>query len=291
MLGVSKLIEVIGLSHQYRLSNRETVHALEGIDLTIKPGEFVGILGPNGSGKSTLARHFNALLLPTQGKVLVEGLDTSDIKNLWEIRQRVGMVFSNPDNQLIAPIVEEDVAFGPENLGVPPAEIRSRVDQSLERVSMLAYRQRSTSRLSGGQKQRVAIAGALAMLPRCLVLDEPTSMLDHAGRREVLVFLHQLNRELGITMVLITHHLEEIMDADRLIVMEGGRTAMEGTPADLFGSLAEFRHLELDRPPILEMASRLREIGMPVPTGIRTAGEMVDFLAGYADTRVGGRPQ
>jgi energy-coupling factor transport system ATP-binding protein len=247
----------------------------------------VGILGPNGSGKSTLARHFNALLLPTQGKVLVEGLDTSDARNLWEIRQRVGMVFSNPDNQLIAPVVEEDVAFGPENLGVPPPEIRSRVYESLERVSMFKHRRGSTSRLSGGQKQRVAIAGALAMRPRYLVLDEPTSMLDYAGRSEVLAFLHLLNRELGITMVLITHYLEEVMEADRLVVIESGRIAMEGTPDELFGSLVGLSQLELDRPPILEMGSQLRDIGLPVPPRIRTAREMVDFLADYANTRAG----
>lgn len=254
--------------------------ALEGINLSIRPGEFVGILGPNGSGKSTLARHFNALLRPSRGKVLIEGLDTADPRNLWEIRQRVGMVFSNPDNQLIAPMVEEDVAFGPENLGLPAEEIRSRVDEALDRVSMLEYRQRPPSRLSGGQKQRVAIAGALAMRPRYLVLDEPTSMLDYSGRVEVLDFLHQLNREMGITVILITHYLEELMEADRLIVMGGGRIELDGTPEGLFESILELKHLALDLPPILELGRRLKERGVPVPPRVKRAEALVDFLLG-----------
>lgn len=279
-MGVSKLIEVIDLSFRYRISARESVAALEGVNLRINPGEFVGILGSNGSGKSTLARHFNALLRPTRGRVMIDGLDTAHPDNLWEIRRRVAMVFSNPDNQLIAPVVEEDVAFGPENLGLPAEEIRRRAEEALSRVSMLEYRQRPPSRLSGGQKQRVAIAGALAMRPRYLVLDEPTSMLDFSGRREVLSFLHRLNRELGITVILITHYLEEIIEADRLIVMEGGRIAMEGTPADLFASVAEMEHRGLELPPILELTRALRERGIDVPPRVITAGAMVDFLTG-----------
>ena len=275
-----KFIQAIDLCYRYRLPSGEALTALEGINLEIKPGEFVGIVGPNGSGKSTLARHFNALLKPTAGRVLIDGRDTARAENLWDIRQRVAMVFSNPDNQLVAPLVEEDVAFGPENLGLPAEEIGLRVEEALARVSMLEYRRRPSSQLSGGQKQRVAIAGALAMRPRYLVLDEPTSMLDSAGRREVLRFLYQLNRDLGITVILITHHLEELLEADRVILMAAGRIVGEGAPLEWFGSPEHLQQLSLELPAILELVRKLRQRGVAVPPPVTSPKALVDFLTG-----------
>jgi len=236
------------------------------------------VLGRNGSGKSTLAKHVNALLTPTSGQVLVAGLDTSVPENVWEIRQKVGMVFQNPDNQLVATTVEEDVAFGPENLGIPPAEIQRRVTEALEAVGMLQYRLHPPHRLSGGQKQRVAIAGIVSMRPKCIVLDEPTAMLDPAGRREVMETIHRLNKEEGITVLHITHHMDEVIGADRVLVMDQGRIVLEGTPREVFSQGELLRELHLDVPQITDLAQRLASRGVSIPSGILTVNEMVMHL-------------
>jgi energy-coupling factor transport system ATP-binding protein len=232
----------------------------------------------NGSGKSTLARHFNALLLPTEGQVLVDGMDTKDEKHLWAIRDRVGMVFQNPDNQIVAAVVEEDVAFGPENQGQPPEEIRRRVAESLESVGMVHMRERAPHLLSGGQKQRVAIAGALALRPACLVLDEPTAMLDPSGRKEVVDVVRRLNRELGMTVIWITHFMEEAALADRVVVMAGGKVQLEGAPREVFTQSARLRELRLDVPVAVAAAERLRAGGLALPEGLLTLEELVDAL-------------
>ncbi|NPV27023.1 MAG: energy-coupling factor transporter ATPase [Firmicutes bacterium] len=273
-----RLIQVIDLSYRYRLTSGEEIIALDQLNLQIREGEFIGILGQNGSGKSTLARHLNALLLPTEGQVLVDGLDTADKSALWQIRQRVGMVFSNPDNQLVAPVVEEDVAFGPENLSLPRDEIRKRVDESLKWTGMSEYRMRAPHLLSGGQRQRIAIAGALAMRPRYLVLDEPTSMLDPNGRKEVLATLRRLNREAGMTVILITHHLEEVVDLERLVVIDQGRVVMDGPPREVLTQTKALRSIYLDVPPMTEMAYLLRRKGIDLPANILTVDEMVASL-------------
>ncbi|BAD42027.1 energy-coupling factor transporter ATPase [Symbiobacterium thermophilum] len=252
--------------------------ALDGVDLDVRRGEFLAILGMNGSGKSTLARHLNALLLPRAGRVLVDGLDTREEANLWSIRDRVGMVFQNPDNQIVAAVVEEDVAFGPENQGLPSAEIRARVAEALEAVGMSEHRERSPHLLSGGQKQRVAIAGALAMRPACLVLDEPTAMLDPSGRAEVLAVVRRLNRELGMTVVWITHFMDEAVVADRVVVMAEGRVQMVGTPREVFAQADRIRALRLDLPPAVQAAERLRAQGVPLPRTILTLDELVEAL-------------
>ncbi len=252
--------------------------ALDGVDAEVRRGEFLAILGMNGSGKSTLARHLNALLLPRSGRVLVDGLDTREEQNLWQIRDRVGMVFQNPDNQIVAAVVEEDVAFGPENQGLPPAEIRARVAQALEAVGMTAHRERSPHLLSGGQKQRVAIAGALALRPACLVLDEPTAMLDPSGRAEVLAVVRRLNRELDMAVVWITHFMEEAAVADRVMVMADGKVQMVGTPREVFSQADRLRALRLDVPPAVLAAERLRAEGVPVPETILTLDELVEAL-------------
>jgi energy-coupling factor transport system ATP-binding protein len=252
--------------------------ALNGVSVQVKRGEFLAILGMNGSGKSTLARHFNALLLPREGRVLVGGLDTRDEKNLWPIRDQVGMVFQNPDNQIVAAVVEEDVAFGPENQGLPPAEILRRVEEALTAVGMIAHRERSPHLLSGGQKQRVAIAGALALRPACLVLDEPTAMLDPSGRAEVLRVVHKLNKELGMAVVLITHFMDEAATADRVIVMAGGQVKLEGTPREVFRQADKLRALRLDVPPAVQVAEKLRAEGVPVPDSVLTLDELVEAL-------------
>jgi energy-coupling factor transport system ATP-binding protein len=252
--------------------------ALDHVSLTVNRGEFVAVLGMNGSGKSTLARHFNSLLLPAEGQVLVDGMDTRDEKHLWSIRDRVGMVFQNPDNQIVAAVVEEDVAFGPENQGRPSEEIRQRVEEALTAVGMVHMRERAPHLLSGGQKQRVAIAGALALRPACLVLDEPTAMLDPSGRREVVDVVHRLNRELGMTVVWITHFMEEAALADRVVVMAGGKVALEGAPREVFVQSRRLRELRLDVPPAVAAAERLRARGVELPEGILTLDELVDAL-------------
>ena len=252
--------------------------ALSGVSLAVERGEFVALLGHNGCGKSTLAKHFNAMLLPTSGKVFVDGMDTTEEALKYEIRRRVGLVLQNPDNQLVASIVEEDVAFGPENLGVPPKEIRQRVDDALKAVEMYDYRLAAPYKLSGGQKQRVAIAGIIAMQPECIVLDESTAMLDPRGRTEVLDTIHKLNQELGITIVLITHYMDEAVTADRVVVMDSGRILTEGTPKEVFSKVELLKQHHLDVPQATELCYRLRACGCQVPLGILDAEECVGIL-------------
>lgn len=252
--------------------------ALDGISLNVKKGEFVAVIGHNGSGKSTLAKHFNAILLPTAGTVKVKDMDTKDENLLLNIRQTAGMVFQNPDNQIVATIVEEDVAFGPENLGVPPAEIRKRVDESLKTVNMEEYAHHGPHLLSGGQKQRVAIAGVLAMRPECIIFDEPTAMLDPSGRKEVISTIKKLNKEEGITIVLITHYMEEAVDADRVVVMDDGRVVLEGIPKKVFSQVTQLKKLGLDVPQMTELAYELRCSGIEIPEDILTIDEMVEAL-------------
>ena len=258
----------------------EMVFALRGVDLSIEEGTFVVILGHNGSGKSTLAKTFNAVLLPAGGRVCVEGMDTLDESLLLAIRQRVGMVFQNPDNQIVANVVEEDVAFAPENLGVPSEEIRRRVDDALKTVGMYDFVRHAPHLLSGGQKQRIAIAGVLAMEPKCVVLDEATAMLDPVGRQEVLSTVHRLNREKGITVVLITHHMNEAEEADRVVVMDDGQVAMDGTPAEVFTRVAELRHMGLTVPDTVDLLDRLRRDGVDVPLDALTVEDCADAIAG-----------
>lgn len=256
----------------------EKNRVLDNVSLNVKDGEFLAVLGHNGSGKSTLAKHFNAILLPTDGKVFVDGIDTSDESRLFDIRRRVGMVFQNPDNQMVATIVEEDVAFAPENLGVPREEIRERVDNALETVGMTAFKRHAPHMLSGGQKQRVAIAGVLAMQPEILVMDEPTAMLDPNGRKEVLQAAHLLNRKKGVTVILITHYMEEVVDADRVFVMDKGKVVMQGTPREIFSQVDELKRHRLDVPQITLLADELRKSGLPIPAGILTRAELVQEL-------------
>ena len=259
-------------------SEKSYVHAIDEIDIDIARGSFVGILGHNGSGKSTLARHINALLLPTRGTIWIDGEDTAKEPQIWKIRQKAGMVFQNPDNQIIGTTVEEDVGFGPENLGVKREEIWERVEKSLESVGMLKMRTMSPNRLSGGQKQRVAIAGIVSMQPDCIVLDEPTAMLDPGGRKEVLRTLHDLNRELGITVLLITHYMEEVTDADYLYVMDRGRLVMQGKPKEIFSRVDELRGMHLDVPQMTLLAHSLRNAGLDIPEGILTRAELREAL-------------
>ena len=268
------MIETKDLSFTYPAPEGETnPPALRGVSLTVEKGSFVVVLGHNGSGKSTLAKHFNAVLLPSGGAVYVEGMNTQDEDLLLEIRRRVGMVFQNPDNQIVANVVEEDVAFAPENLGVPTAEIRRRVDDALAAVGMTEFARHAPHLLSGGQKQRVAIAGVIAMEPECIVLDEATAMLDPAGRREVLDTVHRLNRQRGITVVHITHHMSEAEDADRVIVMNDGVVAMDGTPRDIFSRVEELRSLGLAAPDTVELLLRLNRHGMDLPLTAITVDE------------------
>ncbi len=257
---------------------KEVISAISDVDLTIEQGEFVAILGHNGSGKSTLAKHLNALLYPTEGAVWIDGYDVNDEEHLLDIRKSAGMVFQNPDNQIIAGVVEEDVAFGPENMGVPTEEIWKRVEKSLEAVGMSAYRYHSPNRLSGGQKQRVAIAGIVAMEPKCIILDESTAMLDPNGRREVLHTVRELNREKGVTVILITHYMEEVTQADRVYVMDHGKVVMSGTPREIFSEEERLQELGLTMPQITRLASALRQAGMPIPEGILTREELVDVI-------------
>ena len=256
----------------------EVKRALDHVNLEIEKGSFVAILGHNGSGKSTFAKQINGILSPTDGTLFVSEMDTRDEAHLWDIRKNAGMVFQNPDNQIIGNIVEEDVGFGPENMGVPTEEIWARVDKSLEAVGMTAYRLQSPNKLSGGQKQRVAIAGVMAMKPRCIVLDEPTAMLDPNGRREVIKTVHELNRQEGITVVLITHYLEEVIDADRVVVIDGGHVVMDGTPKEVFSRVKELKKYSLDVPQVTELADELKEAGMDLPYGILSIDELVDEL-------------
>ncbi|MBC8534129.1 energy-coupling factor transporter ATPase [Yeguia hominis] len=266
--------------------NRETLaEVLHGVTIHIEKGEFVALLGHNGSGKSTMAKQFNAMLLPSGGKVYVDGLDTMEEALKYEIRRRVGLVLQNPDNQLVASIVEEDVAFGPENLGVPPEEIRQRVDDALKTVGMYEFRTHAPYKLSGGQKQRIAIAGIIAMQPDCIVLDEPTAMLDPRGREEVLETIHRLNREKGITIVLITHYMDEAVDAGRVIVMDSGKVLVEGVPREVFSHAELLKQHELDVPQATELAYRLRAAGLPVPEGILNEVECVQAIEALFDRK------
>lgn len=275
------MIEVNHLSHLYVDENGNDVRALDDVSLSIRRGEFVAIIGTNGSGKSTLAKHFNVLLQPTEGTVAVCGFNTLDDEHIWNIRQHVGMVFQNPDNQIVAAVVEEDVAFGPENLGVPSAEIRKRVDDALAAVNMTEYAEHGPHLLSGGQKQRIAIAGVLAMKPDCIVLDEPTAMLDPKGRLEVLETIHRLNKEEGITIVIITHFMEEAVTADRVVVMKNGVKLQEGTPREIFTQVDTLKDLGLDVPVAAEVASKLIQKGVDIPNDIITNDELGDALTTY----------
>ena len=256
----------------------EVNRAIDGVDVDIKKGDFVAVLGHNGSGKSTLAKHVNGLLLPTEGTVWVGDMDTRDEEHIWDVRKTAGMVFQNPDNQIIGNIVEEDVGFGPENIGVPTEEIWKRVEESLKAVGMTAYRLQSPGKLSGGQKQRVAIAGVMAMKPECIILDEPTAMLDPNGRKEVIRTIHELNRAEGITVLLITHYMEEAIEADRIIVMDDGRIVMDGQPREIFSRVKELKSHGLDVPQVTELAWELKEAGMPLTDGILSREELVEQL-------------
>lgn len=275
------LFDIRHVSHTFETEEGKTFDALKDVTVQIKKGEFTAIIGTNGSGKSTLARHLNALLLPTEGELIVEGMRTSDAGRVWDIRQKVGMVFQNPDNQLVAAVVEEDVAFGPENLGVPPEEIRERVDLALEKVGMTSYRKQAPSMLSGGQKQRVAIAGVLAMKPDCIVLDEPTAMLDPKGRKEVMDTIHELNKTEGITIVLITHFMEEAVTADHILVIDKGVLKMEGTPREIFSQADKVTEIGLDVPVPADLARRLRKKGMAVSEKCMTDEELGEALCPF----------
>jgi len=275
------LFDIRHVSHTFETEEGKTFDALKDVTAQIKKGEFTAIIGTNGSGKSTLARHLNALLLPTEGELIVEGMRTSDAGRVWDIRQKVGMVFQNPDNQLVAAVVEEDVAFGPENLGVPPEEIRERVDLALEKVGMTSYRKQAPSMLSGGQKQRVAIAGVLAMKPDCIVLDEPTAMLDPKGRKEVMDTIHELNKKEGITIVLITHFMEEAVTADHILVIDKGVFKMEGTPREIFSQADKVTEIGLDVPVPADLARRLRKKGMAVSERCMTDEELGEALCPF----------
>lgn len=277
------IIKASKLVHEYirrdEEGNVESIQtALDHVDLDVQEGSFIAILGHNGSGKSTLAKHINALLSPSEGTLWVDGKDTGDLEHLYEIRRAAGMVFQNPDNQIIASVVEEDVGFGPENMGVPTKEIWGRVEESLKSVGMLKYRSHSPNRLSGGQKQRVAIAGVMAMEPKCIVLDEPTAMLDPNGRKEVLNAVHELNRKKGITTLLITHYMEEVVDADYVYVMDAGKIIMQGTPGEVFSRVELLKEHHLDVPQITMLAYELKKAGIPLSDGILTRKELEDEL-------------
>lgn len=275
------LFVIRNVSHTFETEEGKSFEALKNITAQIRKGGFTAIIGTNGSGKSTLARHLNALLLPTEGELLVDGMNTSDESAVWKIRQKVGMVFQNPDNQLVAAIVEEDVAFGPENLGVPPGEIRERVEQALEKVGMTAYRGQAPSMLSGGQKQRIAIAGVLAMQPDCIVLDEPTAMLDPKGRAEVMATIHELNEKEGITIVLITHFMEEAVTADRVMVIDRGVLQMDGTAREVFSQADKLTEIGLDVPVAADLSRRLRKAGMAVSENCMTDEELGEALCPF----------
>ena len=277
------IIKAKQLVHEYirrdEEGNVESIQtALDHIDLDVQPGQFIAILGHNGSGKSTLAKHINALLAPTEGSLWVNGKDVTQEENILPVRKTAGMVFQNPDNQIIASVVEEDVGFGPENIGVPTDEIWQRVEESLKSVGMLQYRHHSPNKLSGGQKQRVAIAGVMAMEPKCIVLDEPTAMLDPNGRKEVLHAAHELNRKKGVTILLITHYMEEVVDADYVYVMDKGHVVMQGTPREIFSQVGTLKEHRLDVPQITLLADLLRQSGLDIPLGVLTREELVDAI-------------
>ena len=277
------IIKAKQLVHEYirrdEEGNVESIQtALDHIDLDVQPGQFIAILGHNGSGKSTLAKHINALLAPTEGSLWVDGKDVTQEENILPVRKTAGMVFQNPDNQIIASVVEEDVGFGPEKIGVPTDEIWQRVEESLKSVGMLQYRHHSPNKLSGGQKQRVAIAGVMAMEPKCIVLDEPTAMLDPNGRKEVLHAAHELNRKKGVTILLITHYMEEVVDADYVYVMDKGHVVMEGTPREIFSQVGTLKEHRLDVPQITLLADLLRQSGLDIPLGVLTREELVDAI-------------
>ena len=277
------IIKAKQLVHEYirrdEEGNVESIQtALDHIDLDVQPGQFIAILGHNGSGKSTLAKHINALLAPTEGSLWVDGKDVTQEENILPVRKTAGMVFQNPDNQIIASVVEEDVGFGPENIGVPTDEIWQRVEESLKSVGMLQYRHHSPNKLSGGQKQRVAISGVMAMEPKCIVLDEPTAMLDPNGRKEVLHAAHELNRKKGVTILLITHYMEEVVDADYVYVMDKGHVVMQGTPREIFSQVGTLKEHRLDVPQITLLADLLRQSGLDIPLGVLTREELVDAI-------------
>jgi energy-coupling factor transport system ATP-binding protein len=272
-----KMIECMELVYRYESEEKASI-AIDNVSFEVKAGEFVVVLGRNGSGKSTLAKHINSLLLPGGGKIYVDGMNTLDLEKTWDIRNTAGMVFQNPDNQIVATIVEEDVAFGPENLGIEPLEIRARVDEALKIVDMYDYKKHAPHLLSGGQKQRIAIAGIIAMRPKCIVLDEPTAMLDPSGRKEVINTIKRLNSEYGITIILITHFMEEAVEADRIIVMDKGKLIMEGNPRNIFSKVEELKAIGLDVPQVTELAYKLKNSGVDIESDILTIDEMVDAI-------------
>lgn len=256
----------------------EMFRAIDSVSLDIEKGQFIAILGHNGSGKSTLAKHMNALLVPTEGTLWVDGIDTASEDDLWKVRQKAGMVFQNPDNQIIGTVVEEDVGFGPENMGIPTEDIWKRVDKALASVGMLAFRDKSPNKLSGGQKQRVAIAGVVAMKPECIILDEPTAMLDPNGRKEVLKTLRELNEKEGVTVILITHYMEEVVFADHVYVMDEGEVVLDGTPREIFSQVEALKKYRLDVPQVTMLAHELKKEGIDIPEGILTIDELVNAL-------------
>lgn len=277
------IIQTEHLVYEYAKRDEEgnitgTSRAIDGVDIDIRQGQFVAVLGHNGSGKSTFAKHLNAILVPTAGTVWVDGKDTKAPEELWNVRQTAGMVFQNPDNQIIGTVVEEDVGFGPENLGVPTDEIWQRVEESLKAVGMLEYRHHSPNKLSGGQKQRVAIAGVVAMEPKCIVLDEPTAMLDPSGRKEVLKTVQELREKKQVTVILITHYMEEVIDADKIYVMDHGHVVMEGTPREIFSQVDTLKKYRLDVPQVTILADELRKRGLDIPAGILRKEELVEAL-------------
>ena len=278
-----EMIQTEKLVYEYEKRDEEgnvigTSRAIDEVDIEAKEGQFIAILGHNGSGKSTLAKHLNAILMPTEGSVWVNGKNTSDPDELWNVRQSAGMVFQNPDNQIIGTVVEEDVGFGPENLGVPTDEIWQRVEESLKAVGMIEYRHHSPNKLSGGQKQRVAIAGVVAMEPKCIVMDEPTAMLDPVGRREVLKKVHKLRKQKKVTVILITHYMEEVVDADKIFVMDHGKVVMEGSPKEIFSRVDELKSYRLDVPQVTILADELRKRGLDIPKGILRKEELVEAV-------------
>ncbi len=283
------IIEAKDLVHEYIIrdeeGNVESIRtAIDHMDLAVEAGQFIAVLGHNGSGKSTFAKHINALLTPSEGTLIVDGLDTSEEENVYQVRQLAGMVFQNPDNQIIASVVQEDVGFGPENIGVPTDEIWQRVERSLKSVGMWKYREHSPNKLSGGQKQRVAIAGVMAMEPKCIILDEPTAMLDPNGRKEVLEAVHKLNREKGVTIILITHYMEEVVDADYVYVMDQGKVVLEGAPRGIFSQVDTLQEHRLDVPQITLLAHELKKSGLPLPDGVLTREELIDALEKIANS-------
>ena len=278
-----EMIQTEKLVYEYEKRDEEgnvigTSRAIDGVDIEAKEGQFIAILGHNGSGKSTLAKHLNAILMPTEGSVWVNGKNTSNPDELWNVRQSAGMVFQNPDNQIIGTVVEEDVGFGPENLGVPTDEIWQRVEESLKAVGMIEYRHHSPNKLSGGQKQRVAIAGVVAMEPKCIVMDEPTAMLDPVGRRELLKTVHKLRKQKKVTVILITHYMEEVVDADKIFVMDHGKVVMEGSPKEIFSKVDELKSYRLDVPQVTILADELRKRGLDIPKGILRKEELVEAV-------------